>query len=115
MPYKELLSLIAIVLTLISFFPYIRSIHKGQTKPHVITWVIWGLLTVTVFMAQLADKGGIGAWPIGISGLITIYVAVLAFIQKNRYHNHKKPIGCFSLWPSPPYRYGISHPIRFRP
>ena len=31
--YKELLGAVAIALTLIAFFPYIHSIHKGQTKP----------------------------------------------------------------------------------
>jgi len=80
---KELLSAIAILLTFIAFFPYIRSIQSGKTKPHVFSWVIWGCVTFVVFLAQLADKGGVGAWPIGVSGLITIYVAVLAYQKKS--------------------------------
>lgn len=35
-----------------------------------------------VFLAQLHDKAGVGAWPIGVSGAITIFVAVLAYINK---------------------------------
>ena len=80
---KELFALIAIALTLIAFFPYIRSIHSGETKPHVFSWVLWGTTTFIVFLAQLAADGGAGAWPIGVSGLITLYVAGLAFVKKS--------------------------------
>lgn len=81
--HKEILSAIAIILTLIAFLPYIRSIRQGKTKPHVFSWIIWGLTTFIVSFAQLADKGGAGAWPIGLSGLITMYVALLAYQKKS--------------------------------
>lgn len=83
MVYKELLSTVAIALTLIAFFPYIRSIMQGKIKPHVFSWAIWGATTFIVFLAQLKDNGGAGAWPIGVSGIITIYVAVTAFIKRS--------------------------------
>lgn len=83
MMVKEFLSVVAIALTFIAFLPYIRSILSGKTKPHVFSWVIWGSTTFVVFLAQLADKGGAGAWPIGVSGIITIYVAFLAYIKKS--------------------------------
>jgi hypothetical protein len=83
MIYKELLSAVAIALTFIAFFPYIRSIMQGKIKPHVFSWVIWGTTTFIVFLAQLKDKGGVGALPIGVSGVITIYVAIAAFIKRS--------------------------------
>ena len=79
---KELLSAAAIVLTIVAFIPYIRSILSGQTKPHVFSWIIWGLATVIVFFAQLADGAGVGAWAIGLSGLITLYIAFLAYRRR---------------------------------
>ena len=82
MPYKELLSAIAIGLTCIAFFPYIRSIINGKVKPHVFSWVIWGTTTFVVFLAQLEDNGGAGAWPIGVSGSITIFIALLAYSKR---------------------------------
>jgi len=81
--HKELLSAVAIALTFIAFVPYIRSILRGKTKPHVFSWAIWGSTTFVVFLAQLADKGGVGAWPIGVSGIITIYIALLAYLKKS--------------------------------
>jgi hypothetical protein len=83
MIYKNLLSAIAIALTILAFFPYIRSILQGKTKPHVFSWVIWGCTTFIVSLAQLADNGGAGAWPIGVSGIITLYVATLAYVKKS--------------------------------
>jgi hypothetical protein len=80
---KQLLSAIAIGLTIAAYFPYIRSIIQGKTKPHVFSWVIWGTTTCIVFLAQLADKGGAGAWVIGFSGIISIYVAYLSYIKRS--------------------------------
>lgn len=79
---KELLSAAAIALTFIGYYPYIRSIHDGVTKPHVFSWVVWGAVTVVVSFAQLADGAGVGAWPILVSGIVTLYVAALAYRRR---------------------------------
>ncbi len=68
----------ALILTFIAFYPYYRGIIRREVSPHVFTWFIWAAGTVIVFMAQLSDGGGMGAWPIGVSGLLTGGVAVLA-------------------------------------
>lgn len=80
--HKDLLGAIGIVLTFVMFVPYIRSIREGRTRPHVFSWIIWGLGTFVVFLAQLAGKGGVGAWPIGVSGIISAYIAVLAYRRR---------------------------------
>ena len=82
MPYKEILSAVAIMLTFAAFVPYIHTIIRGTTRPHVFSWVTWGTTTFIVFLAQLEDKGGVGAWPIGVSGIITICVAALAYVKR---------------------------------
>lgn len=79
---KQFFNWTAIVLTFAAFIPYIRSIRRGQTKPHVFSWLIWGLATVIVFTAQLADGAGIGAWSIGLSGIITLYIAWMAYQRR---------------------------------
>ena len=38
---NQLLSAVAIILTFIAFFPYVRSIQHGKTKPHVFSWEIY--------------------------------------------------------------------------
>lgn len=80
--YKEILSAIAIVITLVAFLPYIRLIIKNKIKPHVFTWIIWGTTTFVAFLAQLEDNGGAGAWPIGVSGIITLFIGLLAYSKR---------------------------------
>ncbi|MEM1433836.1 MAG: hypothetical protein AAGG11_07280 [Pseudomonadota bacterium] len=74
----------AFVLTFALFVPYVLSIQRGTTVPHVFSWIIWAFGTFVVFLAQLADGGGIGAWPIGFSACITAYIALLAFQRRHR-------------------------------
>lgn len=80
--YKEILSAIAIALTFAAFVPYIRTIISGTINPHFFSWVIWGTTTSVVFLAQIEGKGGVGAWPIGVSGIITIFIAFLAYLKR---------------------------------
>ena len=80
--YKEVFSAGAIALTVIAFFPYIKSIVRGAVRPHVFSWIIWATTTFVVFLAQLDDGGGVGAWPIGVSGMITILIAMLAYMKR---------------------------------
>ena len=80
--FNHVFSGLAIALTLIAFLPYIASTLRGKTRPHVFSWVIWGITTFIVFLAQVQDGGGAGAWPIGVSGVITIGVAIMAYIKR---------------------------------
>ena len=84
MMFKGIFSAGAIFLTFVSFLPYIKAIRGGRIKPHVFSWVIWAVTTCIVFFAQLAGRGGVGAWPTGISGAITFYVAVLIYRNNPR-------------------------------
>jgi hypothetical protein len=81
MDTKVIFSALAIALTFVAFVPYIRSILSGATKPHVFSWVIWGTTTTIVFFAQVEAKAGIGAWPIGVSGCVTIFIAFLSAVK----------------------------------
>jgi hypothetical protein len=80
--WKPLLSTLAVALTLLAFYPYLRGILRGTVKPHAFSWGVWGLTTGLVFFAQLQAGGGVGAWPIGISGGITLFIAVLAWRRR---------------------------------
>lgn len=89
MPYKEILSIIAIVLTVVSFYPYIRSIQKGETKPHYFSWIIWGLTTTLAAFTEFADHGGVGAYSVLLSGILCFYIAFLAYGQERAYSIEK--------------------------
>ncbi|WP_417387093.1 hypothetical protein [Gimesia sp.] len=79
---KLLFSGLAILITFTAFIPYIRGILAGRIRPHLFSWLIWGMTTLIVFFAQLEANGGSGAWPIGISGTITVYIAFLSYVKR---------------------------------
>jgi len=81
MDYKVALGIIAILMALYSYVPYVKDIFAGKTKPHAFTWLVWGLLTSIAFFGQMADKGGPGAWVTGISAALCIFTFFLA-LQK---------------------------------
>lgn len=79
---KPLLGMLATLLTVLAYLPYIRSIFQGKTRPHVFTWIIWGLATGIAFLVTLAEHGGAGAWPIGFSAAVSLLVAVVAYVKR---------------------------------
>lgn len=81
--FKIVSSILASLLTFVAMIPYIFSILNNKTKPHIFSWIIWGLTTLIVFFAQLKENGGLGAYPIGLSALITIFIAFLAYFKKS--------------------------------
>lgn len=74
-------SAIAIALTLLAFYPFIRAILTGKSRPHVFSWFIWAAVTFTVATAQFAGGAGVGSLPLALSGLLTGGVAVLALCK----------------------------------
>lgn len=79
---KQSSNAVAVILTFVIFVPYIRSIWNGTIRPHVFTWIIWGVGTLVVYFAQLAGDAGIGAISVGISGLLSCYTAFLAYQKR---------------------------------
>lgn len=78
MGYKELLGLLATAIAFISYIPYIRNIFSGKTKPHLFSWLIWGLVVGIAFFGQVADNGGPGTWTIGVTALVCFLIFFLA-------------------------------------
>ena len=79
---KEFFSVLAIALTLYAFIPYIRKIILGEIKPHAFSWIIWAITTFIVFIAQLDDGGGAGAWALGVSANLTMLIALLSYLYR---------------------------------
>ncbi len=84
LPVKLISGVIASVIGFIAYLPYLRDIFRGQTKPHAFSWLSWGVLEIIAFFAQLSKGGGAGTWATGVSSVITLFIAFLAFRNKDR-------------------------------
>lgn len=109
---KQLLSAAAIAVTLAAYVPYVFAIRRGEIKPHVFSWVIWGLSIMVVFLAMLAGGGGPGAWPIGVSALVTCYIALLAYRRRADLHITRTDWACFfAALSAIPFWFFTSNPL----
>ena len=59
---------VAGILAVLSFFPYIRSIVKGETKPERATFVIWSVLSFVTLFAYFASGVRDAIWVTVVTG-----------------------------------------------
>lgn len=78
---KEIIGIIAVILTFVGYVPYIRDTLKGKTKPHVYTWLIWGLVSAITFALQMSDNAGPGAFVNLAAASVCILIVILGFKQ----------------------------------
>ena len=80
--YKTVLGILAVVINFVGFAPYIKNTLAGKTKPHAFSWLIWGVLEATGFLAQLSKGGGAGAWVTGASAAMVFFIAGIALYRR---------------------------------
>jgi len=56
MDYKILFVIISSVLTIASVIPYLVEIVRKQTKPRIVSWFIWSVITGIAAVAALYDN-----------------------------------------------------------
>lgn len=75
---KETIGVLTVFLSLIALLPYIVDIFRNRTKPHVFTWMVWAVVTVLAFLGQWQKGGGPGSWTTGVTGLLTVLIAIIS-------------------------------------
>ena len=78
---KEIIGIIAVVLTFLAYIPYYRDIIQGKTRPHIYSWSLWGLLTILLVALQIKGGAGAATWVTASAGLLCI--GVVLFGLKN--------------------------------
>lgn len=76
---KEFFGWVSLAIALAGYLPYFWSIFKGKTRPHIFSWLIWGMLTAIAFMAQWSDHAGPGAWVTGVTAGFCFLIALLSW------------------------------------
>ncbi|MDP4000231.1 MAG: hypothetical protein Q8Q11_02255 [bacterium] len=51
---KDLFLIAAAIITVASVIPYARDILKGTTKPNIVSWLTWTILTAVATIAEFA-------------------------------------------------------------
>lgn len=75
---QDILGLAAFLIGATGTVIYISSILRGETRPHIYTHLVWGIVATIAFFTQLKNGGGAGCWAIGITAASCLAQAVLA-------------------------------------
>lgn len=80
MPFdaKYLFLVLSGIATFFSYFIYFRSIIKWESKPHVISWFIWWLISFVIFSIQIYDNAWIWAFNIWFVAFLCFLIALIS-------------------------------------
>ena len=92
--YKEILWVITVIIWIYAYYPYIRDIFKGTTKPHLFSWIIFLIMDTIAFLIQIGDNAGPWSWGTLTTGLLGLIVLVLAF---KRWEKHITLSDCIAF------------------
>lgn len=75
---QDILGLAAFLIGAAGTVIYISSILKGETRPHIYTHLVWGIVATIAFFTQLKNGGGAGCWAVGVTAVSCLAQAALA-------------------------------------
>jgi len=78
---KEAIGLLSFVIALIATGQYFVFTIRGKIKPHVFTWLVWGLVMGISAAARTADNAGPGAWAAWAVSASCLSIGVLAVFK----------------------------------
>jgi len=82
---KEIFGAASLILSVVSYVPYVRSIFVANTKPHAFTWLVWGAVMAIAFLAQLSDRAGAGSWATGLSAAFCLGIGIIALFRGEKH------------------------------
>lgn len=73
-----------VVLAVVSYALYLKSIAKQHTKPHMYSWLLWSVLACIGFIGQVSDNAGPGAWNTGVTAIACFVIFLVAIKSGDR-------------------------------
>lgn len=87
---KEIVGILALLISVAHYAPYLHAIRKGTAKPHAFSRLIWGLTAAIAFCGQLAGGGGPGAWATGVIAIASFVIVGLSYSSCRRCRQIKR-------------------------
>lgn len=82
--YKLVISIAAVILTIVGYFPYIQDILRKKTIPHTFTFFIWGFASLITYALQVLGGAGVGSLVTLAASLICIGIFFLGLKYGNK-------------------------------
>ncbi len=82
--YKETMGALAVLIALVAYGIYGWQTTTGETRPHPLSWLIFGILTGTGFLVQWNENAGAGSWVMGVTAAICFILAAVSVKKGER-------------------------------
>jgi hypothetical protein len=69
---KQILGMVTVIMALVGYIPYLKDTFAGKTKPHVISWFLWSVVSFIAFGLQWSKGGGAGSYANFAMGFICL-------------------------------------------
>ena len=79
--FKTILGLIAAIVSIFCYLPYIITTIQGKTKPNIATWLTWTILSIVVTATMFAERSFNTLWVPLIGAFGQGIIALLALKQ----------------------------------
>lgn len=76
---------LTIIPSLVGYLLYLKDIFHGQTKPNLVTWILWMLAPFIGVFFQIKAGAGLSTLPIFIAGFGPLVVIIVSLWNKNAY------------------------------
>ena len=83
--FPEYFAVIGAVIASVGGVYYLYETILGRTKPNKVTWILWGLFPMIVFIAQRAQSVKSLSWASFVAGFTPFLVFVASFLNKKAY------------------------------
>ena len=76
---------LANLVSVVRYGTYLWSIYKKETRPHIFSWLNWGLVTGIGAYAQYSMDAGPSSWVLGVVSGTCLFIAFIALFigEKN--------------------------------
>ena len=84
MTFQDLMGALAVAIAIVAYAIYVWQTLRGETRPHPLSWLIFGILTGTGYLVQLDQAAGPGSWVMGITTVVCLLLCVMSFWKGER-------------------------------
>jgi hypothetical protein len=81
----EYCAIIGAVLGSLGGFYYLFETIVGKAQPNRITWLLWGIFPMVIFVAQRAQGVANISWATFVAGLMPLLIVAASFFNKKAY------------------------------
>ncbi|MEK7471366.1 MAG: hypothetical protein AAB623_01810 [Patescibacteria group bacterium] len=74
---------LGVFVSLIAYFFYFKNIFYGNTRPNLVSWLLWALAPFIAVFFQLKAGAGLSVLPVFMAGFGPLLVIIVSLFRKN--------------------------------